>query len=242
MEKKELIAKLQEMGATISEKELKKKTNKELEEMLSVYSTFSSLDDEYQVEFANEPTFNLEELKEQIRKEALEQARKELLAEKEAFQEIKMDAPVAKPEIDRNMVVPVMNVTNGILVYQSRKTGIELKWEKYGDIEYMDVAELLTMRSSQRRFLDEPFILVMNNEAVDYLGLKKMYDKMIHPDNIDAVFKLSNERFEEVLETAPRGIAYLIIGRAKDKVADGTLDSIAKLKILEEKFNVHLQE
>jgi len=56
-----------------------------------------------------------------------------------------------KEMLDKQMLVPIMNVTNGRLIYQSRKTGSEFRFERYGDIEYMELYELLTMRSGHRR-------------------------------------------------------------------------------------------
>jgi hypothetical protein len=146
-----------------------------------------------------------------------------------------------KPSLDKNELIPVMNITNGSLIYQSKKTGLEVKFEQYGDIEYLEVGELLTMRSGQRRFLDEPWILIMDNEVVEYLGLEKLYKKLENPQNIDRIFAFDNEQFKAVVENAPRGYAQLIVSRAKAKLKDGSLDSVAKIKVLEERFKVELQ-
>jgi hypothetical protein len=51
-------------------------------------------------------------------------------------------------------------------------------------------------------------------------------------------FKLPLEKFEEIVLNAPKGIAQLIVSRAKLKIANQSLDSLAKIKILKEKFNV----
>lgn len=147
-----------------------------------------------------------------------------------------------KPSLDKNELIPVMNITNGSLVYQSRKTGLEVKFERYGDIEYLEVGELLTMRSGQRRFLDEPWILIMDNEVVNYLGLDKLYNKLENPQNIDNIFKFDNEAFEQIVTSSPRGYAQLIISRARAKIKDGTLDSVSKIKLLEDRFKVELAQ
>jgi hypothetical protein len=81
-----------------------------------------------------------------------------------------------------------MNITNGILIYKSKKTGMHLQFEKYGDIEYIEFGELLTMKTSSRKFLEEPWILILDEEVVKYLGLEKLYKKLVHPENIDAIF------------------------------------------------------
>lgn len=149
---------------------------------------------------------------------------------------------LSQSNIDKSVLVPVMNITHGSLVYQSRKTGMEIKFERYGDIEYMEIGELLTMRSSQRRFLDEPWILILDDETVQYLGLDKLYKRLVNPDNIDQIFNFSIEKFKDVIQSAPRGYSQLIISRAKAKMKDGSLDSVAKIKALEERYKVELQK
>lgn len=145
-----------------------------------------------------------------------------------------------KPTLDKNELIPVMNITNGTLVYTSRKTGLSVKFEKYGDVEYLEVGELLTMRSGQKRFIDEPWILIMDDEVVEYLGLDKMYKKLVSPQNVDQIFSFDAETFKEIVDNAPIGYAQLIISRAKAKLKDGSLDSVAKIKVLEDKFKVEL--
>jgi hypothetical protein len=145
-----------------------------------------------------------------------------------------------KPTLDKNELIPVMNITNGTLVYTSRKTGLSVKFEKYGDVEYLEIGELLTMRSGQKRYLDEPWILIMDDEVVQYLGLDKMYKKLVSPQNVDQIFSFDLETYKEVVENAPIGYAQLIISRAKERLKDGSLDSMAKIKVLEEKFKVEL--
>jgi hypothetical protein len=153
------------------------------------------------------------------------------------------ESPISRksiPSIDKSQLVPVMNITNGSLVYQSRKTGMEIKFERYGDIEYLEIGELLTMRSSQRRFLDEPWVLILDEETVEYLGLDKLYRKLISPQNIDDIFNFPIQEFEKIIESSPRGYSQLIVSRAKVKIREGALDSVAKIKALEKRFKIEL--
>ena len=138
------------------------------------------------------------------------------------------------------MLVPIMNVTNGKLVYQSRKSGSEFQFEQYGDIEYIELYELLTMRSSQRKFLDEPYVIVLDDEVADYLGLSNMYKKLTHATEIDRIFKLPLEQFTNIVESTPKGLAHLIISKAKEKIATGEFDSVQKIQVLEEIYKVQL--
>lgn len=147
-----------------------------------------------------------------------------------------------KEMLDKQMLVPIMNVTNGKLIYQSRKTGSEFQFERYGDIEYIELYELLTIRSSQRKFLDEPYIIVLDDEVADYLGLTNNYKKLTHATEIDGIFDLPLEHFIDVINSTPKGLAHLIVSKAKEKIELKQLDSVQKVQALEEVFNVSIQK
>lgn len=194
------------------------------------------------------PQVDVQALMEQMKKEMLaelkEQARKEVEAEQKAA-ETSINSTIAKPasqkkEIDRFENIAVMNVTNGTLIYTSRKTGAEWIFSEYGDIEYMEFQELLTMRSSQRRFFDEPFLLIMDDNAVEHLGLTKMYENIRNPEQIDTIFKMNQREFEDVVEKSPKGIKHLIVSRAKKLYEIGELDSVKKINYLNERFQTDI--
>jgi hypothetical protein len=194
------------------------------------------------------PQIDKEAIKAQMKKEMMDELREQLRKEVEA--EIQAEAtksestslkPLAKRvEIDRFEQIPIMNITSGQLVYASRKTGAEWNFTDYGDIEYMEFQELLTMRSSQRTFFDEPFILVMHDDAVEHLGLTKMYENIKNPQQIDEIFKMSQVEFQEVLEKSPKGIKHLIIARAKKLYERGELDSVKKINFINERFQTDI--
>ncbi|MGG4105155.1 hypothetical protein AAXB25_14660 [Paenibacillus lautus] len=181
----------------------------------------------------------MEQMKQEMLAELKEQARKEVEAE-QAVTTSTAPAVSKRKEIDRNEMVPIMNVTNGTLIYTSRKTGTELQFSEYGDIEYVDYQELLTMKSSQRRFFDEPFILVMDDDVVDALGLTKMYSNMKNPDQIDKIFNMNQREFEDIVEKSPKGIKFLIVSRAKKLYEIGELDSIKKINYLNDRFQTDI--
>lgn len=169
----------------------------------------------------------------------LEKAKVEAKAVNEDSEE-EVQSKKFRSDIPPNQLITVMNITNGELIYVSKKTGAEWRFLEYGDMESIEFHELLTMRSSQRRFYDEPFILVMDDEVVDYLGLKKMYDTMVKPESIDDIFRMKNDDFQEVLMKAPKGIKHLIITRAKQKYEDGSLDSVRKINFINENFGTDI--
>lgn len=194
------------------------------------------------VEFAEEvEAVDIEKMKAEMYKEVKKQVEAEFLT-KDVVEEKSFNNNVIKRKeaIDKQMLVPIMNVTNGKLVYQSKKSGSEFHFEQYGDIEYIELYELLTMRSSQRKFLDEPYIIVLDDEVAEYLGLSNVYKKLTHATEIDRIFKFPLDKFKNIIESTPKGLAHLIISKAKEKIASGEFDSVQKIQALEEIYNVPL--
>lgn len=207
----------------------------------------SIVKEEFAEEINSVSAEELAELKAQLYEEALKQVEADLLTKK-SIEDLKEQEKATvgktimrKESIDKQMLVPIMNVTNGKLVYQSKKSGSEFQFENYGDIEYIELYELLTMRSSQRKFLDEPYVIVLDDEVTDYLGLSTLYKKLTHATEIDRVFTLPLEQFKNIIESTPKGLAHLIISKAKEKIQTGEFDSVQKIQALEEIYNVQLK-
>jgi hypothetical protein len=209
----------------------KKETTKEVKEVKKVKENVQEIDMQAL----------MEQMKAQLLDELKEQAKKEV---EEELKKSEDKTHYVKKDIDKYKPIPIMNVTNGQLIYISKKTGVEISFSDFGDIEYIDYQELLTMRSSQRRFIDEPFILILDDEVVNHLGLTKQYENMkfIKDGSIDHIFRLNQEEFEEILEKAPKGIKHSIITRARVLYETGELYDIRKIRYLNERFNAEIGE
>lgn len=142
-------------------------------------------------------------------------------------------AKKVRKQVDINQLVSCKNVTIGTLTYVSKKTGLEVNWNAYGDEEYLEVSELLTMRGSQPRFLNEPWVMIEDEDVIEYLGLKDLYTKMFELDQIDKLFSKQIPEIENILATAPRGMKELVVDKAREMVANETLYDVRIIKLIE---------
>jgi hypothetical protein len=148
--------------------------------------------------------------------------------------------PVKKKDLDRNMMVSCRSIVQGELTYVSRKTGLETSWANFGDEEYIDLGELMTMKAGQPKFLNNPWIMIDDQDVVEYLGLKAMYDKIVAVDQLDEFFYKQVDEMIEILKKAPKGTRKLIADTARVKVEDGSLDSMRIIKALENELTIDL--
>jgi hypothetical protein len=145
-----------------------------------------------------------------------------------------------KKQIDLSELVPCRNITSGMLIYKSTKTGLEATWSEYGDEEYLEVSELLTMKTSQPKFLKEPWLLVDDEEVADYLGLTKMYANLIPVDELDYFFEKDAKEIAEILPLLPKGSRELVADKARKLIEANELDSTKVIRLLEQELKVDL--
>jgi hypothetical protein len=137
-------------------------------------------------------------------------------------------------------MVSCKNITLGTLTYVSRKTQMETNWEGYGAEEFMDIGELITMSSSQPKFLKEPWIIIEDEDVIEYLGLKSLYDKLFYVDNIEEFFTKSSAEIKELLQQAPKGLKELIADKARELITSEKLYDLRIIKVLDTELNLDL--
>lgn len=242
MTKREIIAEILEIEKIDTESNLMKKNLKELEDILN---NLKGKEDNEKDFSSENNSVDIEALKAKLEEEIRQQILSELKAKGEKpNEEVKEKTKPAKParrvDIDKYELIPVMNITSGKLVYVSNKTGIKYIWSQYGDIEYLEYQELQTMRVAHKSFLNEPFVIILNDDVVNNLGLTKMYENLIDLDDIESIFSLDNKKFIEVIENSPRGIVHTIVTKAKELYKKNKLESITKINYINEKFGTDI--
>jgi hypothetical protein len=148
--------------------------------------------------------------------------------------------PQKRKQIDRDSLIACYNLTSGNLIYISRKTGLQTVWTNYGDVEYIDFAELLTMKASQPKFLNEPWVFVEDEEVVSQLGLKEMYKNIIPVHEVDDFFKLNVNKAREILPKLPKGMKELISEKARKGIQNGELSNLQLIRLLEQELQLDL--
>lgn len=171
----------------------------------------------------------------------LEKILDELLVKEEPkVEEPKPVAPPKKKKIERDDLVACRNLTSGRLTYISKKSGSETVWSEFGDVEYIDVAELLTMKSSQPKFLKEPWVFIDDEDVADYLGLRQLYETIIPIDEVDDFFRLTAQEAKQFLPKLPKGMKTLIAEKARKGIQDGSLNNLQLIRLLEQELQLDL--
>lgn len=136
----------------------------------------------------------------------------------------------------RDEEVEVRNLTPGIVVYTSQKTGATYKWMGKDEVEIMTIGEVMAMHSQSEKFLKTPWLIVENEDVMVSLGLSEIHQQVSDFEDIDELLSLSTYQIKTKLSAlSPSYLAQIgeVIGA---KVLNGELRDIYVIRELEEYF------
>lgn len=134
--------------------------------------------------------------------------------------------------------IECVSVTAGELIMTGKKTGRIYDWANYGDTAYVEYQDLKAeAHNAKSRLIFDPLFMIEDEDVLalpEFAKVAESYKDAISVDEIDNLFNLSQQQFATQLRKLPTGIKNTIKSIARDKMEDGTLDSINKIKLIDE--------
>lgn len=137
--------------------------------------------------------------------------------------------------------IPCRSLTYGELLLTGPKTKLLHTWANYGDVTEMEYQDLQALKSTRSSYLYKPRFIIEDEELVEQWAgdFKKMYDEIVTMD-VEALFRLPIGQLKAKLKKAPAGVQLAVKNMAGEKIMNGTLDSIAKIKAIDEVLDTQL--
>lgn len=123
---------------------------------------------------------------------------------------------------------------NGRVIFKSKKTGDVHKWLQTGDDLYFTVEEILTMDNQSHKFLRTPWLLIDDEEVVEALGLKEMYELIERVQDIDTFVTLPLDEIEADVQKLTKGFKNNLARLVSEKVENKELRDIMVIRKFEE--------
>ena len=138
--------------------------------------------------------------------------------------------------------IPCRSITYGELLLTGPKSKLLYSWANYNDVTYVEYQDLQAIRSTRSSYLYRPRIVIEDEELVEQWGkdFKDMYDSIVDTD-VEDLFKLPVGKFRAALKKAPKGVQQAVKNIAGEKIMDGSLDSLAKIKAIDEVLGTDLK-
>ena len=139
-------------------------------------------------------------------------------------------------------MIPCRSITYGELLLTGTKSKMLYTWANYGDITEMEFQDLQALRSTRSSYLFKPRFIIEDPELVEQWDndLGKMYKDIIDVD-VEDMFGLPLGQFKSRLKKAPAGVQQAVKNIAGEKILNGTLDSLAKIKAIDEILGTDLK-
>lgn len=156
-------------------------------------------------------------------------------------------------KLDDSVLISVKSNVYGGLVYINRRTGDKTVWSQCGDVQTLTMGDLRAMKGTQRAFFENQWIYIVGVEDAGYedvvpediyrsLMVTQYYKNVLDPDNYAEIFTWNESRIREAIAgMSDAGRTNLIVA-ANTCIADGTLDSLRTIQLLEKCLGCELDK
>lgn len=138
--------------------------------------------------------------------------------------------------------IPCKSITPGKLFMEGLKSHIVYRWVDNGDVIDVEYQDIIAAIRSNSGYIMKPFFVIEDKDLVSqYPQLGKIYDALYSVGDLKSV--LTNLRPEDMRATIlslPEGAKESIKHLASDMISKGTLDSVKKIKYLDEIYDTEL--
>lgn len=167
-----------------------------------------------------------------------EQEQEQIISQPESDPEPKQWKP------DLNRMICVKNISRGKLIYKSkRQMGYTVEWFKKGDENYIELGEFMNLKNTDRRFVTEPWIRIIEDDEIEilkYANILQYYKGILGIDNVSDILTLDFISFKKRFDTLPQGYRNAVAEHAAEMIKNGTLDSIKIKNYIEEVMGISL--
>lgn len=158
-----------------------------------------------------------------------------------------------KLRLDDHVSILVSSNVFGLLTYVNHKSGDKYQWKNIGEVQSLYVSDIRAMKSNQQRFLEENWILIDGiadldeefedvdlDDVYDALQISHYYKNRLCPKDIGEIFNWSASDIRAKVPKMTQTVKESLIVRANELIKSEVLDSISKVKALEEVLNCEL--
>lgn len=149
--------------------------------------------------------------------------------------------PKEKRIFEDDEFIPCKSICNGELLIVGDKTGSLYKFADYGDIEGIEYKDLQYMIRSNKPWIKLPRIIILDEDVVDkYPDLQNLYSSIYSKNDFKEILNLPSNKMKQVIEELPSGAKESLLGIARTMIDTGKLDSVSRIKTIDEIFGTEL--
>ena len=150
--------------------------------------------------------------------------------------------PVAskKKQFKDTDAINCMSITAGQLGMIGIKSGINYTWAGRGDETEVEYQDLVAAIRSGKKHINEPYFIIQDKEFLSqFPQVEKIYSSMYSIGDLKDIFNMPLSQMKNTIMSLPNGAKESIKNIASTMITNGTLDSVKKIKALDEIFNTN---
>ena len=149
--------------------------------------------------------------------------------------------PPKKREFKNEDPISCESIAVGELRMKGLKSNINYIWAGRGDVTEVEYQDLVAaIRSSKSQIYSPSFIIRDEDFLKSYPQVAKIYDSMYTMQDLREIFNMTPSQMKNVILSLPEGAKQSIRNMAASMIEKGTLDSVQKIRILDEIFDTKL--
>ena len=136
-------------------------------------------------------------------------------------------------------LVPCQSLVSGKMYYHSPKSNTTYTWDDNGVIVDITYEDLLVMKQSHSGIMYRPCMMIMDKELIAHprwSDVKRIYDNydVLSLSDAEKVINLDPNSLKKALERLTPAMRAVICDTAATMIEQHNLDSITKIKIIDE--------
>lgn len=148
----------------------------------------------------------------------------------------------AKKAIPMDAMVMVRSAVNGTLIYVSKRTnGYTETWSALGEEIPIEMAELYSMKNTDRAFFTENWIEV-DPVVLRDLQMERFYENSVSVADLDKVFEMTGDELRNAIRRMKENTKNAFALEAMRRVENGELDNFRTISVIEEELKCELYE
>ena len=146
-----------------------------------------------------------------------------------------------KKKFDQSDGIICRSVTQGGLYLEGAKTKILYEWDDYGDESEVEYRDLVAEVRAKSQFVFRPCFIIDDEDFIaEFPQLEKFYKEKYTVKDLRKVLELPVGEMVDAIKELPKGAADSLKSIAAQQVSTGQLDSVRKIKALDEFFGTDL--
>lgn len=161
--------------------------------------------------------------------------------EDEVIEEVVKPIKAESKKFAQDDLIPCKSITAGELLMVGERTKMLYRWADADDVQEIEYQDLIYATRSNSGFVFKPRFIIMDNDFIaQNPKIQEKYDTMYTNKDLRDILLLSPNEIKKIVPTLPDGAKESLKSMASTMIDNGSLDSVARIKVLDELFDTNM--